>query len=85
MWFACITQGLRENLDVGLQYMEAWLRGVGCVPIHNLMEDAATAEISRYADTSRAGIHSGVRCPETPDMHNLPPCTASGTQPFQKT
>ncbi|KAJ3172754.1 hypothetical protein HDU87_007842 [Geranomyces variabilis] len=40
-------KGLRMNIDVALQYMEAWLRGNGCVPIHNLMEDAATAEISR--------------------------------------
>lgn len=40
-------KGLRHNLDVGIQYLEAWLRGVGCVPIYNLMEDAATAEISR--------------------------------------
>ena len=39
--------GLRANLNVGVQYVEAWLRGVGCVPIYNLMEDAATAEISR--------------------------------------
>jgi malate synthase len=39
--------GLRWNIDVGLQYVEAWLRGVGCVPIYNLMEDAATAEICR--------------------------------------
>ena len=39
--------GLRWNIDVGLQYLEAWLRGVGCVPIYNLMEDAATAEICR--------------------------------------
>ena len=39
--------GLRTNIDVGIQYLEAWLRGVGCVPIYNLMEDAATAEISR--------------------------------------
>jgi malate synthase len=39
--------GLRINIDVGLQYLEAWLRGVGCVPIYNLMEDAATAEICR--------------------------------------
>lgn len=39
--------GLRTNLDVALQYCEAWLRGTGCVPIYNLMEDAATAEISR--------------------------------------
>ena len=40
-------EGLRQNLDVGVRYLEAWLRGVGCVPIHGLMEDAATAEISR--------------------------------------
>ncbi len=40
-------QGLRHNIDVGLQYLESWLRGTGCVPIYNLMEDAATAEISR--------------------------------------
>ncbi|MBK9168860.1 MAG: malate synthase A [Bryobacterales bacterium] len=39
--------GLRVNVDVGLQYLESWLRGNGCVPIYNLMEDAATAEISR--------------------------------------
>jgi malate synthase len=39
--------GFRHNLRVGLQYVESWLRGVGCVPIYNLMEDAATAEISR--------------------------------------
>ena len=35
------------NIDVGLRYIEAWLRGIGAVAIHNLMEDAATAEISR--------------------------------------
>jgi malate synthase len=39
--------GLRQNVRVGVQYLEAWLRGQGCVPIENLMEDAATAEISR--------------------------------------
>ena len=39
--------GLRINVDVGIQYLESWLRGVGCVPLYNLMEDAATAEISR--------------------------------------
>ncbi len=39
--------GLRTNIDVGIQYMAAWLDGNGCVPIYNLMEDAATAEISR--------------------------------------
>jgi malate synthase len=37
--------GLRWNIDVGIQYLEAWMRGIGCVPIYNLMEDAATAEI----------------------------------------
>jgi malate synthase len=39
--------GLRNNIEVSIQYMAAWLGGNGCVPIHNLMEDAATAEISR--------------------------------------
>ncbi|TAK54282.1 MAG: malate synthase A [Gammaproteobacteria bacterium] len=39
--------GLRNNIDVSVRYMAAWLGGNGCVPIHNLMEDAATAEISR--------------------------------------
>lgn len=38
--------GIRTNISIALLYMEAWLRGSGCVPIHNLMEDAATAEIS---------------------------------------
>ncbi|KAI9303309.1 malate synthase A [Cunninghamella echinulata] len=44
---AVTEKGIRDNIQVGLEYMEAWLRGVGCVPIHGLMEDAATAEISR--------------------------------------
>src|ERR1700722_15955576 len=39
--------GLRENIRVGVQYIEAWLRGRGAVPLYNLMEDAATAEICR--------------------------------------
>jgi malate synthase len=39
--------GLRYNINVGVHYLGAWLAGNGCVPIHNLMEDAATAEISR--------------------------------------
>lgn len=41
------AEGLQTNVDVGIQYLEAWLNGNGCVPIYNLMEDAATAEISR--------------------------------------
>ncbi|KAL1843919.1 hypothetical protein VTJ49DRAFT_6862 [Mycothermus thermophilus] len=40
-------EGIRKNLAIGLGYMEAWIRGVGCVPINYLMEDAATAEVSR--------------------------------------
>jgi malate synthase len=40
-------KGLRTNISIGIQYLEAWLRGSGCVPLYNLMEDAATAEISR--------------------------------------
>ncbi len=44
---AVTEEGLRLNIDVGIQYLESWLMGNGCVPIYNLMEDAATAEISR--------------------------------------
>jgi len=44
---AITEAGLRQNLSVGVAYLEAWLRGSGCVPLHHLMEDAATAEISR--------------------------------------
>ncbi|WP_262692226.1 malate synthase A [Kordiimonas aestuarii] len=40
-------EGVRSNISVGLMYLSAWIDGMGCVPIHNLMEDAATAEISR--------------------------------------
>jgi len=40
-------QGFRDNIKVGIQYVEAWLNGNGCVPLYHLMEDAATAEISR--------------------------------------
>jgi malate synthase len=39
--------GIRLNIRVGVQYLEAWLGGNGCVPLYNLMEDAATAEICR--------------------------------------
>lgn len=40
-------QGIRNNISVSIQYMQAWMQGNGCVPINNMMEDAATAEISR--------------------------------------
>lgn len=44
---AITEAGLRNNLSVAVQYVEAWISGNGCVPLYNLMEDAATAEISR--------------------------------------
>ena len=50
-------EGLRWNIDVGLQYLESWLRGSGCVPIYNLMEDAATAEICRAQVWQLSLIH----------------------------
>jgi malate synthase len=43
----CTEEGLRHDVRVGIQYLESWLRGNGCVPLYDLMEDAATAEISR--------------------------------------
>ncbi len=43
----CTEAGLRANVRVGVRYMEAWLRGQGCVPLDHVMEDAATAEIAR--------------------------------------
>jgi malate synthase len=55
-------EGLEKNIDVALQYIESWLRGSGCVPIYNLMEDAATAEISR-AQTWQ-WVHYGARLPD---------------------
>merc|ERR1719376_1063828 len=39
--------GLKTNIGVSLEYIEAWIRGIGCIPVNNMMEDAATAEISR--------------------------------------
>ena len=51
--------GLKTNIDVAIQYIESWLRGNGCVPIYNLMEDAATAEISR------AQIWQWLKTPDT--------------------
>jgi len=50
--------GVRVNINVGMQYLEAWLGGLGCVPIDNLMEDAATAEISRSQLWQWARHHS---------------------------
>ena len=62
--------GLRQNVSVGIQYLEAWLRGSGCVPLYDLMEDAATAEISRTQIWQwihhRATLDDGT--PVTPDL-----------------
>jgi malate synthase len=57
-------EGLRTNIRVGVQYLEAWLDGQGCVPLYNLMEDAATAEISRtqvwqWVHHPRAALEDG--------------------------
>ncbi|MFF5294617.1 malate synthase A [Paractinoplanes globisporus] len=59
---AVTEAGLRNDVSVGLQYLEAWLRGNGAVAINNLMEDAATAEISRSQVWQ--WIHNGVRLPD---------------------
>ncbi len=63
-------EGLRQNIRVGVQYIEAWLRGRGAVPLYNLMEDAATAEISRAQVWQ--WIHLGAKLDNgrtvTPDM-----------------
>jgi malate synthase len=54
--------GLRSNISVGLQYLETWLQGTGAVGINNLMEDAATAEISRSQVWQ--WLHNSVRLPD---------------------
>jgi len=63
-------EGLRWNIDVGLQYLESWLRGSGCVPIYNLMEDAATAEICRSQvwQWLKQGAHLSDGRPVTQEM-----------------
>jgi malate synthase len=57
------SAGLRLNVDVGIRYLESWLRGNGAVAIHNLMEDAATAEISRSQIWQ--WIHNDVKLADT--------------------
>jgi len=44
---AITEDGIRKNLGIGLAYMEGWVRGLGCIPLNSMMEDAATAEVSR--------------------------------------
>ncbi|MCB9444304.1 MAG: malate synthase A [Ardenticatenaceae bacterium] len=63
--------GLRTNIDVGILYMAAWLDGNGCVPLYNLMEDAATAEISR--SQLWQWVHNGAKLDDgrtiTPELY----------------
>jgi len=64
-----ITEGgVRQNVDVAIQYIASWLRGTGAAAIYNLMEDAATAEISRSQIWQ--WVHSGSR---TKEGHNITP------------
>jgi malate synthase len=58
--------GLRNNISVGIQYLESWLRGSGAVGINNLMEDAATAEISRSQVWQ--WLHNGVQLADGPTV-----------------
>jgi malate synthase len=79
--------GLRMNVNVALQYLESWIRGVGCVPIHNLMEDAATAEISRaqvwqwirHGRVSAERFRQVLKEELTTVMEGNPKASASGT------
>jgi malate synthase len=59
------STGLRTNVDVGIRYLESWLRGNGAAAIHNLMEDAATAEISRSQVWQ--WVQAGVKLDDTGD------------------
>ena len=65
-------EGLRHNIRVGLQYLEAWLGGQGCVPLYHLMEDAATAEICRAQiwQWLRHGAHTSDGRPVTIERFN---------------
>jgi malate synthase len=64
-------QGFVRNVDVALQYIESWLRGYGCVPIYNLMEDAATAEISRAQIWQWNRYHARLSNGRRVDCHTL--------------
>jgi malate synthase len=58
----CTEEGLRNDVNVGIQYISSWLRGQGAAPIFNLMEDAATAEIARSQVWQ--WVHNGVKLAE---------------------
>lgn len=71
--------GLRHNVRVGVRYLEAWLRGQGCVPLFNLMEDAATAEISR-AQVWQQVRHGLITVEKLDQVMNEELATAQGGQ-----
>ncbi|MHB8585043.1 MAG: malate synthase A [Thermoplasmatota archaeon] len=60
------SEGVRTNVEVGILYVESWLRGTGAAAIHNLMEDAATAEISRSQIWQ--WVHRGAKTAEGPSV-----------------
>ncbi|AIO31834.1 malate synthase A [Burkholderia cenocepacia] len=94
---APITEaGLRNNINVGIHYLGAWLDGNGCVPIHNLMEDAATAEISRsqvwqwirspkgVLDDGRKVTAELVRDYIKAELDNVKRSVGGNTQPYER-
>ncbi|MBU9610533.1 malate synthase A [Burkholderia multivorans] len=94
---APITEaGLRNNINVGIHYLGAWLDGNGCVPIHNLMEDAATAEISRsqvwqwirspkgVLDDGRKVTAELVREFSKAELENVKRSVGGNTQPYER-
>ncbi|MCO8588842.1 malate synthase A [Burkholderia multivorans] len=94
---APITEaGLRNNINVGIHYLGAWLDGNGCVPIHNLMEDAATAEISRsqvwqwirspkgVLDDGRKVTAELVREFTKAELENVKRSVGGNTQPYER-
>lgn len=94
---APITEaGLRNNINVGIHYLGAWLDGNGCVPIHNLMEDAATAEISRsqvwqwirspkgVLDDGRKVTAELVREFAKAELENVKRSVGGNTQPYER-
>ncbi|MFM0269983.1 malate synthase A [Paraburkholderia aspalathi] len=94
---APITEGgLRNNINVGIHYLGSWLAGNGCVPIHNLMEDAATAEISRsqvwqWIRSPRGKLEDGrkvtaelVRELSTQELDKVKQAVGGDTKPYDR-
>eukprot|EP01132_Coremiostelium_polycephalum_P003765 gene3765-4688_t len=72
--------GFRSNIVVGIEYLQAWLNGNGCVPINNLMEDAATAEISRSQIWQWIKHKSKLPCGTTIDLRYFEKMLAEETE-----